>query len=159
MTGGRWMHDRSDRPTFACPREPHARQGRSDPILITVYETGRAMNRKELVNRYKQIPRPMGVYRITNTKNGRVFIGAAKDLPGIINSNKYQLKIGRHSNAELQKDYDLYGEESFSYDILDYLEPNDDVKYDHAKDLKTLEEMWLEKLQPFDDKGYNARKQ
>jgi hypothetical protein len=29
---------------------------------------------------------------------------------------------------------------------------------DNVKDLKLLEEMWLEKLQPFGEKGYNRRR-
>jgi len=29
---------------------------------------------------------------------------------------------------------------------------------DYADDLKMLEEMWIEKLQPFDERGYHKRK-
>ena len=34
----------------------------------------------------------------------------------------------------------------------------EDPLYDYKEDLKTLEELWLEKLQPYDEKGYNQRK-
>jgi hypothetical protein len=50
------------------------------------------------------------------------------------------------------------GEEGFSFDVLDRLEPREDVNYDYTEELKTLEAMWIEKLQPFGEKGYNRRR-
>ncbi len=117
------------------------------------------MNKKELINQYKQTLRPMGIYQIKNKKNDKIYIESAKDLQGIINRNKFQLKNGLHLNTEMQKDYNEIGEEWFSFDILDYLKPKDDLNYDYTEELKTLEEMWLEKLQPYNEKGYNTKKQ
>lgn len=117
------------------------------------------MNKKELINQYKRTLRPMGIYQIKNKVNGKIYIESAKDLPGIINRNKFQLKNGLHLNAEMQKDYHEIGEEWFSFDILDYLKPKEDLNYDYTEELKTLEEMWLEKLQPYNEKGYNTKKQ
>lgn len=34
----------------------------------------------------------------------------------------------------------------------------EDLNYDYTEELKTLEEMWIEKLQPFNEKGYNKIK-
>ena len=47
---------------------------------------------------------------------------------------------------------------SVSSEVVDYLEPKEDPGYDYTKDLMVLEEMWVEKLQPFDEKGYNKKK-
>lgn len=116
------------------------------------------MNKRELINKYKQTVQPMGIYQIRNVKNGKIFIGSAKDLRGRINSNKFQLKMGSHLNKKLQQDYNQLGEEGFSFDILDYLKPKEDLKYDYTEDLKILEEMWLEKVQPYNEKGYNSQK-
>jgi group I intron endonuclease len=117
------------------------------------------MNKKELINQYKQTIQPMGIYQIKNKKNDKIYIGSAKDLRGIINRDKFQLKNGLHLNTEMQKDYNEIGEEGFSFDILDYLKPKDDLNYDYTDELKLLEEMWLEKLQPYNEKGYNTKKQ
>lgn len=117
------------------------------------------MNKKELRENYKQTIRPMGIYQIRNMKNGKIFLGSAKDLQGIINSNKFQLKNGLHFNKEMQKEFNEVGEESFSFDILDYLKPKEDLNYDYTKELKMFEDMWLEKLQPYNSKGYNTKKQ
>ena len=116
------------------------------------------MNRKEMINEYKQTIQPMGIYQIRNMKNGKIYIGSAKDLRGRINSNKFQLRIGSHLNKEMQKDFNELGEECFSFDILDYLKPKEDLNYDYAEELKLLEEIWLEKIQPYNDKGYNDKK-
>ena len=116
------------------------------------------MNRKELIKQYKQTIQPMGIYQIKNKRNGKVYIGSTKNLPGKINSHKFQLKNDLHSNREMQKEFREVGEEGFSFDILDRLEPKEDLNYDYSEELKTLEAMWIEKLQPFNEKGYNKIK-
>lgn len=116
------------------------------------------MNKRELINKYKQTVQPMGIYQIRNVTNGKIYIGSAKDLRGRINSNKFQLKMGSHLNKELQKDYNEIGLEGFSFDILDYLKPKEELQYDYTEDLKVLEEMWLEKLRPYNESGYNSQK-
>ena len=49
----------------------------------------------------------------------------------------------------------LFGKENFLFEVLDNLEPKEDPSYNYTEDLQTLEDMWIEKLQPFNDKGYN----
>ena len=115
------------------------------------------MNKKEMMNKYKQTIQPMGIYQIKNLKNGKIYIGSAKDLRGKINGSKFQLKNDLHLNKEMQKDFNEIGEEGFSFDILDYLKPNEDSNYDYTEELKILLDMWLEKLQPYNEKGYNSR--
>jgi len=115
------------------------------------------MNKKELINQYKQTVQPMGIFQIRNTITGKLFLGSAKDLRGIINSNRFQLKNGLHRNKELQKDFDEAGEKSFVFEIVDYLQPAEDMKCDYTAELKMLEEMWLEKLKPYEQRGYNTR--
>jgi group I intron endonuclease len=113
------------------------------------------MDKKELKKKYKQTMRPMGVYQIKNLVNGKIFIGSSSDIPGKINSQKFQLSLGSHMNQELQKDYKVFGIENFSFEVLDYLEPKDVINYDYTDDLKALKEMWIEKLLTSSPKGYN----
>lgn len=113
------------------------------------------MNKKEIRKEYKQTLQPMGVYQIKNLINGKIFIGSSKNLPGKINSQRFQLNLGSHMNAELQKDYAELGEANFLFEVLDYLEPKDDKDYDYTEDLEVLKEMWIEKLSTKKPKGYN----
>lgn len=113
------------------------------------------IDKKELRKNYKQTPTAMGVYQIKNLITGKIFIGSSKNLPGRINRHKFQLKFGGEDIIELAEDYKKYGEENFSFDIIDQLKPKDEPGYDYTEDLEVLEELWKEKLQPYGDNGYN----
>lgn len=114
------------------------------------------MDRKARIREYKETPRPMGVYRVRNMINGKSLIGSSVDLPAMLNRQRTQLKTGTHSNRALQKDWSELGPEAFDFEVLDTLKAPDQPGYDPTDDLRTLEEMWLDKLSPFDDRGYNV---
>ena len=113
--------------------------------------------KRELIKQYKQTPPEMGIFQIKNKINGKIFIGRAMNLPGIINSNKFQLKMKSHYIKELQEDYNKHGESNFEFEKLDTLKHKEDVNVNHSDELETLEQMWLEKLQPYGEKGYNTK--
>ena len=113
------------------------------------------IDKKELKKNYKQTSTLMGVYQIKNLANGKIFIGSSKNIPGRINRHKFQLKFGGEDIKELMEDYKKFGEENFSFEILDELKPKNEAGYDYTEDLEVLEELWLEKLQPFGERGYN----
>lgn len=113
------------------------------------------LNKTELKKNYQNSLQPMGIYQVKNNVNGKILIGSSKNLPGRLNRFKFSLKYGAESNKELMEDYNEYGEDNFSFEILDELKPKEDPDYDYTEDLKVLEEMWIDKLQPFGDKGYN----
>jgi group I intron endonuclease len=115
------------------------------------------MNRKEVVSKYKQTLQPMGIYQIKNLKNGKLLIGNSKNLQARLNRHKFQLELGSHPNKELQRDFTETGGDTFLFEVLDYLEPKTDSDSDHSEELTMLETMWLEKLQPYDEKGYNNK--
>jgi len=115
-------------------------------------------DKKEIKKLYKQTVQPMGIYQITNLANGKFLIGKSTDLQGKLNSEKFQLKNNLPMNRELQNDFNDLGEEKFSFEILNRLLPKEKPDYDYGGDLQTLKEMWLEKLQPFAEKGYNKKK-
>ena len=97
----------------------------------------------------------MGIYQIKNTVNGKVLIGSSKNLPGILNRFRSELKLGSCRNMALQEEWKQFGSEAFEFKELEVLKPPDDPAYDSAEDLKILEELWAEKLTPYGDKGYN----
>lgn len=117
------------------------------------------MDKSEIKKNYKQTLQPMGIFIVKNLANNKIFIGSSKNLPGRINRFKFGLKYGTESNKLLTDDYKKYGEENFTFEILDELKPKDDPGYDYTEDLKVLEQMWIEKLQPYGEKGYNKREE
>jgi hypothetical protein len=115
------------------------------------------MNKKELTRAYKQSPRPMGVYRVHNTSSGRSLVGRSVDLPAMLNRERAQLRLGVHRNVALQRDWNQFGPDAFVFEVLDTLAPPDVPDYDPTEDLKVLEALWLERLEPFDERGYTPR--
>jgi len=113
--------------------------------------------RKELKEEYKQMKFKMGVFQIKNNINGKIFIGSSLDLKAIWFAQKLQLDMGMHQNGELQKDWKKFGSDNFSYDILDEINETEDKPVDYKKEVKTLEDMIINELQPFEEKGYNKR--
>jgi hypothetical protein len=112
--------------------------------------------KKELKREYLQNHRPMGIYQVRNIVNDKVLIGASPDLPGILNRHKFQLKMGNHPNRALQTEWNEFGAESFVFEILDEITPMEGQ--DHREELTFLEELWLDKSQPYRDRGYNEKK-
>jgi hypothetical protein len=115
------------------------------------------MDKKALKREYKETARPMGVYQVRNTVTGKLLIGTSVDLPAILNRTRAALRLRSHNNRSLQQDWNDLGPEAFEFEILDILPASDRPNYDPSDDLRALEGLWLEKLSPFGDRGYNAK--
>lgn len=114
--------------------------------------------RTELKQAYKQTPRPMGVFMIKNNANGKIYLASSPNLEGAFNKEHFQLKMGAHRNAELTKEWKTYGEEAFTFEVLEELKVPEEGYFDQKYELKTLEAKWLEQLQPYGEKGYHKPK-
>ena len=114
--------------------------------------------RSEIKRAYKEAKGNMGVFQIKNNVNGKIFIDSCFEVAKDKQREYFGLRLGSHMNKELQKEWNEYGEDSFSYEILEMVEYDKSTDTDLKYELKKLEEKWLEKLQPYDEKGYNRRK-
>jgi len=117
-------------------------------------------SRKQLAKQVGQTLRPMGVYQIRNKVNGKILLGSSMYLDTIWNRHAFQLKMGSHMNKTLQQDWNQYGEDAFTFEVLEQLKPSvetystDEELKEYESDIKVLEELWVEKLQPYGDQGY-----
>lgn len=111
---------------------------------------------KELKREYKERPKPAGVFQIRNLANGKVLLGSSRNLEGPLNAHKFMLTMGSHRNEALQKEWNEYGAKNFVFEILEVVKVKDDPDFNPDDELTLLEEIWLEKLQPFGERGYNA---
>ena len=114
--------------------------------------------RSEIKQACKQMEHEMGVYQLQNKANGKVFISSSRNLVGARNGRLFELRTGKAVfNREFQKDLNEFGAESFEFSVLSVMEkpePGDNV----AECLKALERHWLEKLQPYGERGYHKEK-
>lgn len=107
------------------------------------------LNRKELKAQYKQSKPDAGVYRIINNKTGKYFMDSCLDTKGECNkfefvkkTNSYTFMHGKLSNAIREQGFD-----NFSFEVLELLDIKPEMTDDEIKeDLKTLEEIWRDKL-------------
>lgn len=98
----------------------------------------------------------MGVFRIRNTISNKIFVGSSTDLVAIWHRHRLQLNFGNHPNEALQNDWNQAGADNFAYEIISEIK-QDDKETDYEKEVKLLEEMFIEELQPFGEKGYNKQ--
>jgi hypothetical protein len=113
-------------------------------------------SKSDLKRAYKDNPPPAGIFQVSNMANGKVFLGKGLNVRGILNSQKAQLQFGSHRNRDLQQDYHQFGAEKFTFEVLDQLDPSDKTPQQMQEDLAALEELWLEKLRPYGERGYHA---
>jgi len=109
--------------------------------------------RKELLEAYKEIKTYMGIVQITNKANGKIYLDSFPNLKNRWLTLQMQLDMGRFANAQLQKDWKELGSDMFAYEVLEEKKADDvaDVRWE----LKQMEKRWLEKLQPYGDRGYH----
>jgi group I intron endonuclease len=111
-----------------------------------------------LKREYKENRRPAGVYQIKNTATGKIFIGSSVDVNARINRHKAGFAfMDNHEMPALIADVKKYGAENFTFEVLETLEGEYDSDTGLREDLKLLEQMWLEKCNPFGERGYNTR--
>lgn len=95
----------------------------------------------------------MGVIQLTNKVNGKIYVDSYPNLKNKWVTIKGQLEMGRFANSQLQKDWKELGAEAFTYEELEKKEADEVI--DMRWELKQMEKPWLEKLQPYGDRGYN----
>lgn len=79
-----------------------------------------------------------GVYLIENLVNGKVYCGSSKNLSQRFQHHRWRLRKGTHENPHLQAAYSKYGEESFTYRVVEFVEKEED--------LVIREQYWLDQF-------------
>ncbi len=104
--------------------------------------------RKQLASDYKQTRREAGIYRITNSENGKSLIASSTNLDSV----RSKMEFARTTNSpgvlgyQLKSDVLKFGIEAFALEILEVLEVKPEMTDAQIRaDLKTLEQLWTEK--------------
>jgi hypothetical protein len=115
-------------------------------------------HKKELLNEYRQRKFRIGVYAIQNTANGKRFVGSGLNLDALHNRNFAELRTGSHRNEGLQQEWKHFGEAAFAFEVLSEIGQEDGATTDYNYEVKKLEKMFLEELQPYGDRGYHTKR-
>ena len=90
----------------------------------------------------------IGVYKIENTKNHKVYIGSSKDIYNRWKQHIKMLEAGKHHSYKLQRVYDRLKDKSIlNFSIIENVS-------DESK-LKTREQYYIDKYDAFNT-GYNC---
>ena len=112
-------------------------------------EGGGAMNandeRKRMKEEYKSRQRVAGIFTVTNTVDGKVFLGSCLDAERPLRRIRFELQLGSFKNRELQNDYARLGEDAFRFAVLESVPTSAE---DPEEELERLEEKHLAGLDP-----------
>lgn len=93
------------------------------------------------------LPRTSGIYKITCTPNGKIYIGSAIDLHKRHRDHWSSLRSGKHKNPYLLKAWNKYGESAFTFAIIELV---------LSSFILEREQFWLDKLRSYDpQRGFN----
>lgn len=103
--------------------------------------------KKEMISKYKQKKTTGGVYKITNTANGRYMLKAEVDLQSFQNRFEFSKKVNSCLHPKMQKDFKEFGPDAFSLEFLEEAEKKEEESAMGFRDrLKRMEEQWAEKF-------------
>jgi hypothetical protein len=103
---------------------------------------------KHSVDCFKEYYEVSGIYKITNIKNGKVYIGKATNLWHRLTSGYiYALPYNKCHNKHLQRAWNKDGGENFSIEVVEICD---------IEKLTEREQFWIDETQCFKNKfGYN----
>lgn len=78
-----------------------------------------------------------GIYQITNLVNGYFYIGSSLDIASRFGNHRHTLRKNNHNNPKLQNAWNKYGEQNFSFDIIELC---------NSKSLYKIEQKYLNKI-------------
>lgn len=91
------------------------------------------------------IPDGSGIYRIVCLTSAKFYIGSAINLRKRWSEHRNGLKRGDHGNQKLQRAWNKYGEQSFTFEVIEFVLP---------PFLLEREQHWLDKLHAVKE-GFN----
>lgn len=91
----------------------------------------------------------VGVYRIRNVQNGRVYIGSSKTLEKRLKDHRKFLGKGTHSNRYLQHDWNKCGKDAFVFEVVE--------RTTESSQQFVLEQHWLDQVYDHQNQCYNFR--
>jgi hypothetical protein len=88
------------------------------------------------------------IYKIVNADNSKLYVGSCVGHYLRKGQHWYKLRKGTHDNNHLQSAWNMYGEDSFVFEVIEYV--------DNVNELIEREQYWIDSLKVCNrTKGYN----
>lgn len=89
-----------------------------------------------------------GIYAIRHLQSGKLYVGSANDLERRFIEHRTTLDAKKHPNRHLQRAWNKYGNDAFTFEVLEYVED--------ARRLVEREQHWLDRTESYKrPRGYN----
>jgi group I intron endonuclease len=88
-----------------------------------------------------------GIYAIRHDASGKLYVGSAVNLKRRFKDHRVRLVRGDHHAQKLQRSWDKYGENAFSFILLEACEP---------ADLLLREQYWMDVTESASERGFNS---
>jgi len=111
---------------------------------------GRRAYVREAARKFKE-KQKAGIYKITCKANGKIYIGETKNFKTRWTSHKSALKVRKKTNSSLQADWDKYGKDLFSFEVIEELEKDKVILYER-------EGYWIDRYQKEGKELYNVER-
>lgn len=96
------------------------------------------------------LPNESGIYKITCTSNGKIYIGSAKSIVRRWAVHRCELRKDKHKCGYLQNAFNKYGEDAFVIIVVELCP---------IERLIEREQYWLDELKPYDHSiGFNINR-
>ncbi len=103
--------------------------------------------RKEIIEAYKNKLPTGGVYCITCSGNQRKLIKSTMEMESAKSRFDFAMKIESCPEPSMQREWNDYGMESFSFTCLEELKMEEtQTQREYRNDIKALYDIWKEKL-------------
>jgi len=90
----------------------------------------------------------LGIYKITNKINGKIYVGSSKSIESRWKQHIYELNKGTHHSNKLQRAWNKYSEEDFKFEVIQIV--------NNESELFKYEQEWIDKTKCYEGKyGYN----
>ena len=73
-----------------------------------------------------------GIYKITNSINGKFYIGSASKFSARWDVHKHHLRYNKHDNEHLQNSWNKHGEENFKFEVVLECEKEELIYYEQV---------------------------
>ncbi|WP_369060388.1 GIY-YIG nuclease family protein [Caulobacter sp. 73W] len=105
--------------------------------------------RKALVQAYKEMPKRIGVFALRCEAGEKVWVGVSRNLDAQQNSLWFSLRLGSHTDRNLQACWKAEGEAAFRYEVLEVIDQEGLSPYELANALKDRVAAWRTDLAAF----------
>jgi hypothetical protein len=86
----------------------------------------------------------MGIYAIRDRASGHLLLGASRNVHAALNRARFELRMGKHADRELQAEWHRSGVAGLAFEVLELVKEREDEGFDYAGELKALEQIHRE---------------